>query len=326
MLDLIAIGDIVTDAFIRLKEGRLRTFDNEQEICLRFGDKIPYESLTIVPAVGNSSNAAVTTARLGLKVALVSNVGRDLIGKNSIASLKKDSVETSLITHHRHIPSNYHFVLWHGDDRTILIKHEKYPYRLPKFSAPKWIYLSSLGEDSLPYHQQIANYLKKNPQVKLAFQPGTYQIKLGPAKLASIYCRTEVFICNRNEAQRILKTKSDNVKKLMTSLRKLGPKIAIITDGKNGAYMQDQTGKNYFMPIYPDPKPPLERTGAGDAFSATIIAALILNQNLIEALRWGPVNSMSVIQHIGAQTGLLHLDKLKEQLAKAPADYRAKEI
>ena len=48
--DLIAIGDITTDAFIRITE----------EIHLRPGEKVPYESVTVVPGVGNSANAAAT--------------------------------------------------------------------------------------------------------------------------------------------------------------------------------------------------------------------------------------------------------------------------
>ncbi|MFA6416492.1 MAG: carbohydrate kinase family protein [Candidatus Paceibacterota bacterium] len=326
MIDFLAIGDIVTDAFIRINEGRVREQDGSPELCLRFGDKLPYESLTIVPAVGNSGNAATTAARLGLKVALISNVGHDQQGKQSLATLKKNKVKTNLITVHKKIPSNYHFVLWHGDDRTILIKHEKYPYRLPKFKTPRWIYLSSLGEDSLNFHREIANYLKANPQVKLAFQPGTYQIKMGANKLASLYGRAEVLLCNRDEAQRILKRKNKNIKNLLSSLRALGPRIAIITDGKNGAYAQDSDGQNYFMPTFPDPKPPLERTGAGDSFSATIISALIMGQPLTEALRFGPINSMSVIQKIGAQAGLLDLPTLKKLLATAPTDYQIKKI
>jgi len=80
------------------------------------------------------------------------------------------------------------------------------------------------------------------------------------------------------------------------------------------------------MRAYPDPKPPYERTGAGDAFSSTVTAALALGLDLKEALRWGPVNSMSVVQQVGAQAGLLTRQAIEELLIKAPADYQPKEI
>ncbi len=78
--------------------------------------------------------------------------------------------------------------------------------------------------------------------------------------------------------------------------------------------------------MYPDPAPPVDRTGAGDAFSSTFISALILGKDISEALMWAPINSMSVVQGVGAQEGLLTREKLEEFLANAPDYYRATKI
>jgi hypothetical protein len=43
------------------------------------------------------------------------------------------------------------------------------------------------------------------------------------------------------------------------------------------------------------------------------------------ALTWAPINSMNVVQHLGAQAGLLSKDKIQEFLAAAPNDYGVKE-
>ena len=99
----------------------------------------------------------------------------------------------------------------------------------------------------------------------------------------------------------------------------------MITDGVRGAYASDGV-TIWFMPPYPDPKPPYERTGAGDAFSSTFVAALALGKNIEEALRWAPINAMSVVQYIGAQEGLLSRGKLEEYLERAPADYYPKPL
>src|SRR3989344_2083118 len=304
--DFVGIGDIVTDAFIRLKNAELHCDINHEhcEICMDFGAKIPYESVMVVPAVGNSPNAAVAAARLGLKTALITDLGDDHHGDEALATLTNEKVTTDFVRRHEGQITNYHYVLWYQDDRTILIKHEEYPYALPEMVAPKWIYLSSLGEHSLPYHFMVREYLKDHTEVKLAFQPGTFQISLGANKLRGLYDRTEVFFCNREEAQKILNTEMSEIKKLLDNLRQLGPKIVVITNGKNGAYAFDGK-KTWFMPPYPDPQVPLERTGAGDAFSATVTAALALGKSLPEALTWGPINSMSVVQKVGAQAGLL---------------------
>ncbi len=324
--DILAIGDIVTDAFIRLKQAEVQdSIDHKsKELCVTFGDKVPYEFVNVVKGVGNSANAAVSAARLGLKAALIADVGDDQNGKECIGALATNKVSVDYIKINKGMETNYHYVLWYDVERTILVKHQEYPYSLPeKMQAPKWIYLSSMGHTSLPFHSTIASYLEAHPETKMAFQPGTYQMKFGTDALKNIYARTEVFFCNVQEAQRILKSEEKDVKKLMAAITELGPKIVFITDGIDGAYAYDGTDA-WFMPVYP--QEPYERTGAGDAFASTVVAALALGKSIEEALMWGPINSASVVQKVGAQEGLVTHAQLEEYLKKAPGDYKPKKI
>jgi sugar/nucleoside kinase (ribokinase family) len=80
------------------------------------------------------------------------------------------------------------------------------------------------------------------------------------------------------------------------------------------------------MPTYPEPKPPLERTGAGDAFSSTFTVAMALGKTIEEALTWAPINSMSVVQYIGSQEGLLTAEQIEKFLEMAPESYRPQKI
>ncbi len=325
--DLVAIGDTVTDCFIKLKDATV-TCDVDKEnckICMRFKDKIPYEEVYVLPGVGNAANAAVSATRLGLKTAFISNVGDDNYGKEILANFKKENISTEFVTINSGRQTNYHYVLWYTDDRTILIKHQEYDYKLPFFGDPKWIYFSSMADNSLSFHEVFEKYITEHPKIKLAFQPGTYQMKFGRKKLAGIYKRTEVVICNKEEAQRILEDTSSDIKHLLTGMSELGPKITVITDGTKGSYAYDGAS-TWFMPIYPDPRPPLERTGAGDGFSSTFVVALALGRRIEDALRWGPINSMSVVQHVGAQEGLLNRYQLEKFMEDAPADYLPKLI
>lgn len=337
-LDFIAIGDLVIDAFIRLKKENAHVVKNPttgiDELCMTFGDKIPFEFAEEIPAVGNSANAAVSAARLGLTSALVSNLGSDQHGKECIDRLKEEHVVTRFITSYPGLVTNYHYVLWYEQDRTILIKHEKFPYTLPDIATPKWLYVSSLGENSLDFHTEIGNYLESHPDIKLVFQPGTYQIKFGKDALKKIYAHTEIFFCNLEEAEKILglpnNDKNRDPKALLQSIKALGPKLPVITDGPHGAYAleTDASGaeKVVFMPIYPDPKPPYERTGAGDAFASTFTVAIALGKTIEEALKWASINSMSVCQDVGAQKGLLSATEIEKYLTAAPQDWNAKTI
>lgn len=327
-MDFIAIGDTAVDEFIKLKEARVNCDINNENctISMKWGDKIPFEFAVNVPGVGNAANAAVAAARLGLSSGFISNVGDDRNGQEIIDTFKREGIDTVHVAINKGMPTNHHYVLWYEAERTILIRHEAYPYKIPEgFEPPKWIYLSSAGENSAQFHLDLATWLAEHSETKLAFQPGTFQMKMGKEKLAALYAATEIIACNKEEAERILECGETDIKTLLTSMRALGPKIVLITDGPNGAYSFDGT-EMLKVPMYPDPKPPIDRTGAGDATTSTIVAALALGKSLREALLWGPINSMSVVQEIGAQKGLLSVATLENYLKNAPADYQVKSL
>src|SRR3989344_5473747 len=304
--DLIAIGDTTIDAFIALHEASVHCDLDKKNcvLCLSYADKVPYESLTVVPAVGNSSNVAVGSARLGLKSAILTAIGGDLHGGQVLSVYREEGVGRDLVK----------------------INHDDYDYFEPsRIGDAPWVYFSSMGEHALPFHHKLASHLRRHPRIRMGFNPGTFQLKLGAKKLAGIYRHTHVLFINREEAGRILGTKKDDVKFLFRGLHRLGPKIIAITDGPKGAYASDGTSI-YFQPPYPDPKLPVERTGAGDAFSTGFMSALVHGSPVSEALRWGPVESMSVVQQIGAQKGLLTRPQLQKLLNRAPKNYHPRKI
>jgi sugar/nucleoside kinase (ribokinase family) len=130
---------------------------------------------------------------------------------------------------------------------------------------------------------------------------------------------------NREEAVDVTGESYDSLKQLADALHALGPKIVVITDGPNGSYAS-YDGKLVVIPNYPDPAPPLDRTGAGDAFASTIVAALALGESIETALTWAPINSMSVVQKLGAQAGLLKRDDIDHYLQTAPENYHPEEL
>lgn len=320
--DFVSFGDITTDAFIRLKDARVHCEIDEGNclLCVKFGQKIPYESVTEVRAVGNGPNTAVCVHKLGLLSIPVADIGDDQNGKNCVKTLEERGIDTTYIRVHKNIPTNYHYVLQYEAERTILVKHQEFPYTFPAFpESPRWIYLTSLPPHALSYQDDIVRYAIEH-DVKLAFQPGTFQIQAGKDLLKHVYGATEIFFCNKEEAQEILKTKESDMKTLLSKIRSLGPKIAVITDGRNGASIADETGA-WSCPMYPDPAPPISRTGAGDATASTTVAYILLGLPPHEALRRGMINAAYVVQSIGAQAGLLTKEKLEQYLSDAPSEF-----
>jgi len=113
----------------------------------------------------------------------------------------------------------------------------------------------------------------------------------------------------------LLKIKDQNVnmKDLLTGIRNIGPKVAIITNGPDGTYASDG-GRFVHMPIVDAPV--VERTGAGDAFGSGFLGAYMAGKSLDEGLKWGTVNSASVLGYVGPQAGLLNKEQIEEWLLR----------
>lgn len=321
---ILAIGDIFTDAFIRLNEevARIDTDENgEKRISLPLGSKPPYDGVDIVEGVGPAPNAAVSTARLGVTTGLVSFLGDDQVGKDAVVHLANEGILTDTLSIQEGMKTSYYYVLRYGAERTILVKNEafKYTWVDPK-EEPEWIYLALISNDSWEFHEDLMRYLEAHPNVKLAFQPGTFHFKWGVEKLRDLYKRTHIIVLNREEAVDITGQSYDSIRGLANALHDLGPQKVVITDGPNGSYASYDF-KLVTIPNYPDPAPPVDRTGAGDAFASTIVAALALGESMDTALTWAPINSASVVQKLGAQAGLLHRDEVEKFLTEAPDWY-----
>jgi ribokinase len=319
--DIVSIGDTTIDAFIELHEASVHCgIDHTNcQLCMSFADKIPYESLTMLPA-GNSTNNAVGSARLGMKNAFVSAVGDDDNGEKIIRELTHEGIDTQFIHVNKKALTNFHFVLSFQGERTILIKHNKFTYKLPPRLATDWIYFSSMAAGTEKFHKELEKFLNKNPKIKVAFNPGTFQMRMGVGKLKGIYKRTEILYLNKEEAQLVLKQQTKNIKTLLNGMHKLGAKIAVITDGRDGSYASDGE-QIWFMEEFVGDH--IEATGAGDAYGTAFTSAIFYGKSIPEAMAWGTINGGNVVMHIGPHAGLQTKSQIETYLKKH-SNFKAK--
>jgi len=322
--DMISIGDATMDMFLGLNTVGSRVCRKDTDQCflqLSYADKIEADFQEFATG-GNSANLAIGSARLGLNVAFYTVVGEDEIADVLIHSFQREQVSDEYVLRQKG-KTNFHVVLNHEAERTIIIYHNKRAYRLPKLKPSRWAYYSSMGEGFQAIQPAMVSYVKEHG-VKLGFNPGTIQLKAGYKVLEPVIRVTEVLIVNKEEAHRLLGAKHDGIdwKALLTKLHNLGPKQVVITDGPNGAYAFDGTDF-WFMPIFDVPV--IERTGAGDSFSTGVIAGLAAGNSLKDSLRLGAFNSASVIQEIGPQKGLLTISQMHKYLKNNP-DFVAKQL
>ncbi len=316
MFDFIAVGDAGIDTLVMMDDASVHCSINREEceICLRFADKILVNGMFSKTAY-NGMNAAVGAARLGLKTGLFATVGGDSGGRRILDVLNREHISTQYVKTKKDLRTNASVVLDYKGERTILVYHEDYHYKLPALDRTKWFYLTTMGKRWPPVYEALARVVKRT-KAKLSFNPGSHQLKAGAKKLKAVLEASTVLFLNKEEAELLTRLGEDtDVKALLKGMRKLGAEIAVITDGPKGSYVHD--GNNFYkLPIFPAPI--IERTGAGDSFGTAFTAALCYGKDVREAMRWGTIDSAGVIQKIGPQDGLVRLAEMRRTLAKHP--------
>jgi len=325
MLDMISIGDATIDTFILVDEVEVLDVKGQKKAIINWGDKLPVQEFYRTVA-GNAANNAVGSSRLGMKTAFYTVLAHDTGGREIVHKMEKEGVSIRYIEKNDGNPTNNSIVLSHEGERTIFVYHEHRKYKLPNFVHSHWIYVTSMGGGFEKIYKDLAKYIDKY-QVKLGFNPGTFQLRAGVKVNNIILKRTELLSLNVEEAQGWVGECGRDPEELCKKLVALGPKSVVLTDGSQGAYSYSKEGF-YFIPQFPGPK--IEATGAGDGFTTAYIAALFYGKTHAEALRWGPINAGHVVQKIGPQEGLLTKKQMEALLKKMktfkPIDITSEEI
>lgn len=314
--DLISIGDTTLDTFLILDENNKNIHLDQAHrwLSIQYGEKTAIKD-TAQSIGGNAANVAVGAKKLGLQVALVSELGDDLNGHTILNELEQQHVDTTLVKLLPKKETRYSIVLNYQGERTILAYHAPRSYSLPKLPTATWIYYTSLGASFERLQKNLEQHLEKHTETTLVLNPGSFQLKEGLDHLRRILARTTVLFVNKEEAALIVGARQ-RIPKLLRSLERLGPKIVVITDSVRGSYIRAEH-TNYHMAPYPVKV--VAKTGAGDAYASGFLSALAQGKTPPEAMQWGTANSAGVIQQHGAQKGLLTKTQILALQKKFPS-------
>lgn len=305
--NLITIGDATIDTFIRIHDAAVQCDIHHEEckICINYGDKIPVDSISHSVA-GNAANTAIGAATLGLNTAIYANLGDDEEGHLIKRTLEAKGVDGKYITVDTTKNSNLSVILTFQGERTAFVYHQPWFYHLPNLDNCDWLYFTSVAESFTNSNivDEICHYID-NTGAKLAFSPGTFQIKANVKRYPKLLERCELLIINLEEAKKVLEidiAKTIAPLELLSQLLLLGPKNVVITDSEEGSYATD--GKNnYKLGIFPVQV--VEKTGAGDAYTSAFISGLVYGLPMDEAMVWGTINASQVISKNGPLGGLM---------------------
>lgn len=307
--DVLCVGSATVDTFLMVEQ----PFSS-----LKLGDKVLVKSVD-KRSGGGATNSAAALAKLGLKVKTATKVGDDGDGNFILKELKADGIEnichlrskqqTDLATVISSTKEKDRIILVHKGASTDLSSKD---IQASKLNC-SWIYLATLTGKSQQTAHEIANIAKKK-NIKLLFNPSLYLAQKRKKQLSTILQNTAVLVLNKEEAQALLKSPSNNFEFLLEGLQRCGPETVIVTNGRKGLYALH---KNVMYSLTKTPNVKIVHTaGAGDAFTSGFLAGLIKNYSFDDALRLGQVNASSVIQQVGAKNGQLTESQAKAMMKK----------
>lgn len=309
--DVVTIGNSTIDIFFPIENSNdhFRFNEETKELCMRLGDKTIVDNVNFTLG-GNAANVGVGLSKLGFKATVFSEIGKDEFGDKILNELRKENVDTSYIKQTEGTLSSVSIILTYKKERTIITEDSKRDHNFD-FSnlETKWIYLTSLNREWEEAYRETLAFIKKT-KTKLAFNPGTRQLDAGYEKIQDVLKETEVLIVNKEEAGQLLAKENMEIKELLKSLKALGPKVVVITDGTNGSYALDENN-NYFENCNVN-SDSIERTGAGDAYSSGFLSAYMSNLDIEKAMSWGTLNASATVKKVGATIGLLTREEIEK--------------
>ncbi|MEK9157013.1 MAG: carbohydrate kinase family protein [Patescibacteria group bacterium] len=320
----LTLGDIKRDTFVALPNASILCKKNDASctLCFAYGEKIPVGAF-FSQIAGTAPNVSLGLTKLGHVSGVISSIGTDQDGKDALAFLKEQGIATTYVFQKKNYQMTHAVVLnFKGESTQLVAKNEtahQFPKKLPSYDL---LHVAEIGDKYTSIFKEILTY-EKRTHTPISINPGTIQIKERTKELLALIKVSRVLFVNTKEAALLTKLPLGTPpRKLLVALQKLGPHTVVMTDGAKGAYAAHQKGA-FFAPPFPAVR--VEATGAGDAFSAGVLGALLEKRKLSDALAWGSINASSVIEYIGPTAGLLSAAQIAKRL-RTESSYRVAAI
>lgn len=342
-LDIIAIGSITTDIFVRPRQLPVFEKDNREYFSVEVGEKIPLEDV-FRSGGGSAGNSAIGFAKLGLSVYPIGVIGDDEEGDHIVRKFEDNKISTEGLVIEKDSSSSISFILNAEDGRRTVLHHRATSAHfnstvLEKAPQAKGVYIGHLYPSAESILVSVEEWKKKHGGF-FAWNPGKTQFKQGLSVYAKIMKVTDVLILNVEEAEQftgleaphipssdvteeilgknvvhgepIRSPYSHDVRTLAEVFLNLGVKQVVITDGQRGTQVFTE---NEHYQMYAKQDVCVSTLGAGDAFSVGVVSAFLEQKNLPDQLKWGSVCATNVVKQFGAQHGYVTRTELEQELA-----------
>lgn len=253
----------------------------------RRGQNLYVPHLTVSPG-GKGTNAAVTLVRHGVKVHAVSNLGDDPLGAQVRAELEAAGLATDQIGVDRSTPTGVVIIFAEPDGEATYVA---YP------AASRTVTPADVRRRLAPLLPQLDALLfnLETPEESLVAAVEMAQaadvpifVDAGPERAYSprLWKNAAVLSPNQAEAAALVGYPLEGlagVERAAGDLLKQGPEAVVIKLGPRGAFWATTGDKGHATAF---PVEAIDTAGAGDAFTAGLVWAILSGQPLPQAVRW----------------------------------------
>ncbi|PID52724.1 MAG: hypothetical protein CR972_00410 [Candidatus Moraniibacteriota bacterium] len=329
-IKVLCVGSMGKDIFFPVDTGTvIETVSNshvEKQFCFGYGSKVHVDD-RFVALGGCACNVSIGLSRLGIDARALGNIGDDADGQWIVDVLKKEEVDISAIRKIIKSKTDISVILIDAStgERTIFVNRdvgEKLVFTEKDLKKVDWCFIGSLYGDSVGDNMHVLHDAIMQGKIKLAYNPGAYNIAQDENIVLDLIHHANVVFTNKSEACDIISyfdldlEEADfaDEKMLIETLllhMKSDDSIAVVTDGRRGAWAGDKRGIYHVSTIE---KKVHDATGAGDAFASGFLGALFREDTIDKCIQCGSANGDAVVDYYGAQEGLLTYGTMKDKL------------
>ena len=237
---------------------------------------------------------------MGFRTAAVVEIGKDIFGQCVYDELHKENVDTNYVVSETNEQTAVSSVLISGQGGRSILTHRGASGMLEARDVPwellqqsRWVHLSNVSANTELLFQ-IFDHVRSS-LVGLSWNPGHKElVLLAEGKIQAQHVPCDILMMNKEEWELVAKVQDE----LLENVEQI-----VVTDGKRGGHVYMK--HHYDFEYKASGVPSVEETGAGDAFLVGFVSAHLVGKDIEQSCQWGVKNASSVIQHMGAKTGLL---------------------
>jgi ribokinase len=267
---------------------------------------------------GKGANQAAMARKLGARVTMVTQVGRDLFGDDAVKNFRELGIDTTFVRRHASEPTGVASILVDDDGRNVIaiVPGANFALTPDDVRAARDVLASAdvvvcQLEVPLEATAEALRLAKAHGRAVTIFNPAP-----GRTLPAGLLGLCDIVAPNETEAEAVTGIAVHGPEDAQAAARALldaGAGSAIVTLGAQGAVVVDRSGATHIPAV---PVAAVDTTGAGDAFIGTLAYFLGTRRPLLEAARLAGAAAALSVTRLGAQVSFPTRPELDEFVAR----------